>query len=224
MRLANIRNRISPHFVFNILNRELKGSNPGIENLVQLLRANLQLCDRYTVSLSEELNFVDTYITAESPALGSSFTYSKHIDPDIDTDSIIIPSMMVQIFVENAVKHGLRGYEGKKYLDIAVSNHNGFTKISIENEGNPNTRADASSNTGTGMKVVMQTINLLNERNEQKIDLNIHQHTAPDGTSAIYTVSIMIPHNFDFSGMNLDRPAKGDTTTRHTTYQHSQRF
>ena len=224
MRLANIRNRISPHFVFNILNRELKGSNPGIENLVQLLRANLQLCDRYTVSLSEELNFVDTYITAESPALGSSFTYSKHIDPDIDTDSIIIPSMMVQIFVENAVKHGLRGYEGKKYLDIAVSNHNGFTKISIENEGNPNTRADASSNTGTGMKVVMQTINLLNERNEQKIDLNIHQHTAPDGTSAIYTVSIMIPHNFDFSGMNLDRPAKGDTTTRHTTHQHSQRF
>ena len=203
MRLANIRNRISPHFVFNVLNREHSVGNPGIENLVKLLRTNLQLCDRYIVSLAEELAFVDTYVAVEAPALGSQFRYTKHIADDVDVAQVVIPSMMVQIFVENAIKHGLRGYDGEgKYLDITVERHDDAIAISIENEGNATSHISTSSNTGTGMKVVTQTANLLNERNERKMDINIERQQSADGLSAIYTVTIVIPDHFDFTVIN----------------------
>lgn len=203
MRLANIRNRISPHFVFNVLNRELSVGNPGIENLVKLLRTNLQLCDRYIVSLAEELAFVDTYVAVEAPALGSQFRYTKHIADDVDVAQVVIPSMMVQIFVENAIKHGLRGYDGEgKYLDITVERHDDAIAISIENEGNATSHISTSSNTGTGMKVVTQTANLLNERNERNMDINIERQQSADGLSAIYTVTIVIPDHFDFTVIN----------------------
>lgn len=201
MRLANIRNRISPHFVFNVLNRELKNDNPGIENLVKLLRTNLQLCDRYTVSLQEELEFVDTYVTAEAPSLGNDFVYTKHIAPEVEPSKVIIPSMMVQIFVENAIKHGLRGFNGEKCLGIAVERRGDATVIIVENEGNPSPRTDASGSTGTGMKVVTQTVNLLNERNASKMDIDMKCKPGANGKSAIFTVTITIPDNFDFSPM-----------------------
>lgn len=199
MRLANIRNRISPHFIFNILNRELKVNNPGVENLVKLMRTNLQLCDRYIVSLSEELNFVDTYVAAESPGLGDKFRYVKHISDGVDIDKIMIPSMMVQIFVENAVKHGLRGYDGEKHLDIYVRHSDDTLKITVENNGILSPHVDASSSTGTGMKVVTQTVNLLNERNERKIDIDIRRRV--DGETVVYSVTIAIPDGFDFASM-----------------------
>ncbi len=203
MRLANIRNRISPHFVFNVLNRELSVGHPGVENLVNLLRTNLQLCDRCTVSLAEELAFVDTYVAIEAPALGSNFKYTKHIADDVDTRQVTIPSMMVQIFVENAIKHGLRGYEGsRKYLDIAVQRRGGEIAVVVENEGNATSRIDTAGNTGTGMKVVTQTVNLLNERNERQMRLKIDRQLSADGLSATYTVTITIPDNFDFTVIN----------------------
>ena len=70
LRLENIRNRISPHFIFNVLNRELAANNKGINNLVNLLRMNLELCDQYCVPLSHELDFVDLYVNAEAPSIG----------------------------------------------------------------------------------------------------------------------------------------------------------
>ncbi len=201
MRLANIRNRISPHFVFNVLNRELKDSSPGIENLVNLLRTNLQLCDRYVVSLAEELAFVDTYVAAEAPALGSNFNYVKDIAAEVDVDNVAIPSMMVQIFVENAVKYGLRGFDGAKRLEIRVSRSGDQTVVTVENEGNPSPHTDIRSSTGTGMKVVTQTVNLLNEQNKSKMNIDIRRRMNADGKSSIFTVIISIPDNFDFNSI-----------------------
>ena len=202
MRLANIRNRISPHFVFNILNRELSGTNKNIDNLVTLLRMNLQLCDRYTVSLQEELEFVDTYVYSEMPSLGDDFEYKKLISPKVDTESFIMPSMLIQIFVENAIKHGLRGYEGHKYLHIIVDKTGSATTITIKNNGHMTSHATAMSKTGTGMRVVTQTINILNERNEKKINLLVSSPQSNNGSPNEWNVTISIPDGFDFSPMN----------------------
>lgn len=201
MRLANIRNRISPHFVFNILNRELSGKNNNIDNLVTLLRMNLQLCDRYTVSLQEELEFVDTYVYTEMPSLGKDFDYNKVISPAVDTESFIMPSMLIQIFVENAIKHGLRGYEGRKYLHIIIDKTDCATTITIKNNGHSTSHAASISKTGTGMRVVTQTINILNERNEKQMGLNVSSPHDSDGSTHEWNVTITIPDGFDFSPM-----------------------
>ena len=198
-RLANMRNRLSPHFVFNVLNRELAANNEGINNLVSLMRKNLELCDRYTVTLAENLDFIDTYIANERPALGENFHFVKRIDPAIKPDEITISAMVVQIFVENAMKHGLRAITGEKTLLIEVTGNAGAICVVVENNSPHNAPKHILDSTGTGLRVITQTIQLLNDRNRSKIELNINTQpsaTAPD--EDIWTVTLTIPRDFNF--------------------------
>ncbi|MDD2960696.1 MAG: histidine kinase [Muribaculaceae bacterium] len=196
LRLQNIRNRVSPHFIFNILNRELTVSNEGVSNLVLLLRKNLELCDKFCITLKEEIDFVNTYIANEVPSLGDNFILNKNIDSNVDLDNTPIPSMMIQIFVENAIKHGLRGYSGNKRLYIGICSDENNTIIKISNNGNTQHIADPASSTHTGLKVVMQTIQILNEKNINKIDLKINEVNSGEETEWIVVLSI--PHNYNF--------------------------
>lgn len=198
-RLANMRNRISPHFVFNVLNRELAANNPGINNLVKLLRMNLEMCDRYIVPLSDELTFVDTYIEDERPSLGEDlFCYKKEIQDGLDISKYDIPSMFVHIFVENAVKHGLRGYMHPKYLKIAVNKVDTNLVIKIENNGNITSSINKNDKTGTGMRIITQTIQILNDHNKRRIGLAINNNTNEEASEAVWTVILTIPDGYNF--------------------------
>lgn len=198
-RLANMRNRISPHFVFNVLNRELAANNPGINNLVKLLRMNLEMCDRYVVPLSDEIAFVDTYIEDERPSLGEDlFCYQKEIQEGLDISKYEIPSMFVHIFVENAVKHGLRGYMHKKYLRISVKKMDASLVITVENNGNITSSINKNDKTGTGMRIVTQTIQILNDLNKRRIGLSINNKTNEEAAEAVWTVTLTIPDGYNF--------------------------
>lgn len=112
LRMENIRNRISPHFIFNILNCEMGSyTDEQAENmrgLVKLMRRNLELTGQFCVTIAEELDFVNTFINLERKALGDNFILSIFIDEAINPDQEILPSMMIQIPVENALKHALK--------------------------------------------------------------------------------------------------------------------
>ena len=182
LRLANIRNRISPHFIFNVLNREmhLQRESEGdryMKRLVKLIRRNLELADSLSVSLRDELDFVRTYIDLESVTLQPDFVYTFDVDACIDTANVQIPSMLVQIPVENAIKHGLRGKPGRKRLCIRIVKEDESIMIAIRDNGGGFRNADsvmASSNgTGTGMKVITRTLQLLNAYNRFPIEMRI---------------------------------------------------
>lgn len=194
LRVENIRNRVSPHFIFNVLNRELAAHNEGVDRLVRLLRMNLDLCDRYVVSLREELEFINIYVSLESKALGNDFDYSLEVDDNVDAEAYQLPSMMVQIFVENALKHGLRGVDGKKWLHLRVKHVGDSLEITVENNGS--NHGVVAGRVGTGLKVVMQTIHILNERNTRKLELK-YGATSSD----VWNVRIVIPDGYDFSIM-----------------------
>ena len=112
LRLENNRNRLTPHFIFNVLNREMAERNveekQELSSLVKLMRRNLELAEQLCVTLAEELDFVKTYINLERRSLGPDFHSELKIEKDVQPEQIRIPSMMIQIPVENAVKHALR--------------------------------------------------------------------------------------------------------------------
>lgn len=116
LRMENIRNRVSPHFIFNILNREMGNYTDeqagNMRGLVKLMRRNLELTEQLCVTMAEELDFVNTFINLEREALGDSFILSTSIDAAIHLDQEILPSMMIQIPIENAIKHALKDKEG----------------------------------------------------------------------------------------------------------------
>ena len=114
LRMENIRNRVSP-FHFNILNREMGNYTDeqagNMRGLVKLMRRNLELTEQLCVTMAEELDFVNTFINLEREALGDSFILSTSIDAAIHLDQKL-PSMMIQIPIENAIKHALKDKEG----------------------------------------------------------------------------------------------------------------
>lgn len=205
LRMENIRNHVSPHFTFNVLNREIsrfKGADEersGLLNLVKLLRKSLELTEKLSIPLREELDFVQTYIGLEQDRVGENFTLELMVDEMLDTEQVIIPSMIIQIPVENAIKHGLTGIEGEKYLGISVSREGGGVRITITDNGRgylPQVMS-ATRGTGTGLKVLFQTIQLLNAKNKgEKIHFEINN--LADGMRTGTCVSVYVPCNYSY--------------------------
>ena len=183
LKLDNIRNRISPHFMFNVLNNriiksDVKESNELTE-LAQLIRANLDMSSTLGVELQKELEFVQQYIRVESYLMGDDFNFSIDIAPDVDTSRVKIPSMFIQIMTENSIKHALRNKEGIKLLSITVRREQHNTVIRVTDNGpgfNP-----ATLRRKTGMNIISQTIAVINVRNKDKIRFAIRNIYSPDG-------------------------------------------
>lgn len=183
LKLDNVRNRISPHFMFNVLNNriiksDVKESNELTE-LAQLIRANLDMSSTLGVELQKELEFVQQYVRVESYLMGDDFHFHIDIAPDVDASSVRIPSMFIQILTENAIKHALRNKEGVKLLSITVRREQHNTVIRVTDNGpgfNP-----ATLRRKTGMNIISQTIAVINVRNKVKIRFAIRNICSPDG-------------------------------------------
>ncbi len=179
-RLKNTRNRISPHFIYNALNHEMLAQMDGkavdFNALTQLLRRGLAMADTLETTLAEELAFVDYYVTIEGQQMGDTFHYEKVISDGIDTSQVKLPAMTIQIFVENAIKHGLRSLrlqEGQlRRLTIRVSRKDECTLVEVVDNGG-GLKSDLSNKAQTGIKVVRQTIQMLNEHNHSPIQFGI---------------------------------------------------
>lgn len=182
LKLDNVRNRISPHFMFNVLNNRIIKSDAKETNelteLAQLIRANLDMSSTLGVELQKELEFVQQYIRVESYLMGDDFHFNIDIAPDVEASSVRIPSMFIQILTENAIKHGLRNKEGDKRLCINVTRDSNCTVIKVSDNGpgfNPNVLRRK-----TGMNIISQTIAVINVRNKDKIRFSIRNIYSDD--------------------------------------------
>lgn len=183
LKLDNVRNRISPHFMFNVLNNRIIKSDAKETNelteLAQLIRANLDMSSTLGAELQKELEFVQQYVRVESYLMGDDFNFSIDIAPDVDTSRVKIPSMFIQIMTENSIKHALRNKEGIKLLSITVRHEHNNTVIRVTDNGpgfNPVTLRRK-----TGMNIISQTIAVINLRNKDKIRFDIHNIYSSDG-------------------------------------------
>lgn len=202
LRLENIRNRMSPHFIFNVLNQEM-GSREGenkkeLSSLVKLMRRNLELAEQMCVTLKEELGFVQTYIDLQRRSLEPEFKVTIEVGEDVDTNQLLLPSMLIQIPVENAIKHALRGKEGERRLWIDVHRSGTYICVRITDNGGGFKLNSANRGTGTGMKVIMQTIQILNAKNKEMIETAVHNIPLPDGETGC-EVSFHLPLDYDYS-------------------------
>ena len=176
LKLNNVRNRISPHFIFNVLNNKIVNSGEKeaseLMELARLIRTNLDMSSQPYMMLDKELEFVQQYIRVERYLLGDDFKFNIDVADDADIAKVKIPSMFLQILTENAIVHGLKGMEGEKRLRIYIARENNLTIISVEDNG-PGFNARRALKKGTGLGIISQTIAVTNERNKQKMRFEI---------------------------------------------------
>lgn len=219
LKMENVRNRFSPHFVFNVLNIFISNLPKGVNVkplrlLIQVLRANLLTCDQVAVSLEDELQMVMSYsaLRHETNSLlpMPRFDIAKEVNM-----SLMLPSMILQIPVENALKHAFVGMEEsgeKPLLDVKVWIEDGMLRIDVIDNGcggvgavaGMGTRkANAAASTGTGLRILNSTIEMLNAGNARKLYFKMQSRAgaADDGSDRQKgtCVSIGVPCEYDYS-------------------------
>ena len=126
-KLTALRSQMNPHFIFNCLNSiqqfiltgEVDNANKYLSRFSKLIRLVLQYSESNFISLEEEIDMLELYLSLEKTRFGNSFEYKILVDDDLDTDEIKIPNLMIQPFVENAIWHGLMHKEGDRKIDIS---------------------------------------------------------------------------------------------------------
>mgnify|MGYP002784536025 CR=1 FL=1 len=158
MELAALRAQLNPHFLFNALNtvNALVGADPDearrvLEMLSDLLRYTLESDKREMVSLQEELDFVQKYLSIEQARFGKRLQY--YIEVDDTLFGALIPPMLLQPLVENAVKHGIspKASGGEVRVSIVRDKTGKDLEIEVHDNGvgiQPNSHAQS---TGIGL-------------------------------------------------------------------------
>ena len=213
LRMETVRNRITPHFISNALTAEMvaqmEGRKPSLDELVQLLHRGIELTDMEQSTLSEELEFIRFYCNVESRSVGPDFRLNIDIAEDICTDKVVLPSMSVQILVENAIKHGLKARQPApgKYRCVWVNavKKEDATLIEVIDNG-VGLAEDRRNKERTGLRVMRQTIHLLNEQNLQSharhagqtlMDYGIDNYAHADGQRGC-RAWLLLPDDFNY--------------------------
>lgn len=196
LREENLRNRITPHFIYNAINHELNNSANGmplhLDSLVGLIRRQQYVVSEILIPFADELAFVDDYIKVVSDNNRDKLAYTLSVPAGLSTD-FMFPSMSLQILVENAFKHGyssLRADE-ERVLEISVSPaENNRIAVSVFN--NAGSAGQAVHRGGTGLRVLAETIRLLNDRNKEKTEFKLNANAESHGLKG-YSAVITIP-------------------------------
>ncbi|HUR30993.1 MAG TPA: histidine kinase, partial [Saprospiraceae bacterium] len=132
--LKALRAQMNPHFVFNCLNsiqecivtKKYTEASAYLNKFAKLFRLVLNNSGKLLITIDEEIEILKLYLELESMRFEHSFQYSFYIDPAIESDDILMPSMFLQPIVENALWHGLMHKAGDRKLEIS------FHKVSEE--------------------------------------------------------------------------------------------
>lgn len=197
--------QMNPHFIFNVLNGikalgnsgKINELNIAISKFSVLLRGILNNSRKEEITLQEEITLLKNYIELEQRMNSKSFSYSINTFlNDINADEILIPTMLIQPFVENCIQHAFqKNIEGIIIINFEVANH--FLNCNIIDNGigykESIKRKLNTSHNSVALNVSRERLNILSHRNSFKITETIEENTIK-GTK----VSFRIPLKTDY--------------------------
>lgn len=139
-----IRAQMNPHFVFNALNSiqyftysgDVDKANEYLSDFAKLMRLVLQQSKDGNITLDNEIELLTLYLKIEALKFENNFTFEVTKDNTIDeAENYVMPSMIVQPFAENAIKHGLLPKDGQKNLKIIFSIKGEALQCIVEDDG-----------------------------------------------------------------------------------------
>ena len=207
--LSSIRSQMNPHFLFNALNTiqsyiYLNDKKQAINYLGKfsvLTRKILDESNRETISLSEEIETLDLYLQLEKMRFENTLNYSIQADAIAYTEQIKIPPMLIQPYVENAVKHGLMhkttnrqleiqfNYQAEEKILSVVIDDNGIGRKRSGEINNKRNAAHKSFST----KANKTRLDILNSHRTNPISVSVTDKTDQYNNAIGTTVQINIP-------------------------------
>ncbi len=205
--LTSIRAQMNPHFFYNALNTiqsfifsdEKRNASTYLVKLSKLTRMILEMSEKETISLDEETEALKLYLELEKMRFSNDFNYEIRIGKDVDVEMMKIPSMIVQPYVENAIKHGLLHKKGTKSLLIEFAKVNGTLCVTIDDNGIGREKAGELNQVKKEQHQSFSTeanskrIELLNKERSKSIGVVFIDKAGENAEPAGTTVIISIP-------------------------------
>lgn len=205
--LASIKSQMNPHFFYNALNtiqayiftNEKQKANTYLAKFSKLTRIVLEMSEKETVSLSEEIEALRLYLELEKMRFPDNFEYEISEKNIVDTESIELPPMLLQPYIENAIKHGLLHKKGEKKLKINFEREDNFLLVCIDDNGIGRKRSGElnqikkEKHQSFASQANEKRLEILNKGIENKIAVTIIDKQSTEGTANGTTVLLSIP-------------------------------
>jgi LytS/YehU family sensor histidine kinase len=146
-RLQALQMQLNPHFLFNtlhaisaLMHQDVDAADRMITRLSQLLRHALESTDQQEVPLREELDFLKRYLEIEETRFGDRLTIELNIAPD--TADLLVPNLVLQPLVENAIQHGIEPHARPGRVSISARRDGDTLELEVRDTGNGTTSPD----------------------------------------------------------------------------------
>jgi two-component sensor histidine kinase len=205
--LTALRAQMNPHFLFNALNsirHHVLNSRPEeadryLSKFARLIRLILDHSDQRTVPLADELQALKLYLELEASRFDDKFSFHITVDPAVDTSTTMIPPMLIQPYLENAIWHGLMQKEEGGELSLRIAREGDRLRIEVEDDGIGRARAaeiksrSALKKRSMGMSITQQRLAMIEKQQGIQCELRVEDLVLPDGEPGGTRVTLLIP-------------------------------
>ncbi len=196
-RLTALRSQMNPHFMFNSLNSiqefilsgDKRTANKYLTRFAKLMRSVLDMSDKSRITLEKEIEALKLYLELENLRFDGTMSYEINVAKEILINETTIPSMLIQPYVENAIKHGLMHKEGDKKIKINFKLEGKYLLCEVDDNGIGRETALALVQTkrkkheSKAMSVTEERLKLLNSSYKDDLDLEIIDKKNEQGES-----------------------------------------
>ncbi|MEO1627719.1 MAG: histidine kinase, partial [Bacteroidota bacterium] len=187
--LLTLRNQMNPHFIYNVLNsiqnfivrQDVFRANEYLSNFSKLIRNSLRFSRLQYISIAEEIDFLENYLSLEKMRFPKLFSYEIELPEELSAHHWYLPALLIQPLVENAVKHAFkeRKNDGEIHIQFHISIPGKLIQICVTDNGIGLHKSKEYRNSSTlhqsmGLDIIQQQIDIINDQIETQLaSLNI---------------------------------------------------
>lgn len=206
--LTSIKSQMNPHFFYNALNtiqsyifvNDKKNASTYLSKFSKLTRLILEMSEKEYLRIGEEIEGLELYLSLEKMRFEDNLDYTIYVAPEIDVDLFKIPPMLIQPYVENAIKHGLLHTKKERKLRIMFTlKDKGFLEVIIDDNGIGRARSAALNFYKAGRhqsfasKANETRLAILNKDSINKLGIEIIDKQSTTGEALGTQVILQIP-------------------------------
>ena len=200
-----LRSQMNPHFVFNAItaiqsyiftnsSREVVGY---LSSFASLMRQILEGSRLDFVPLEDEINLLENYLKLQQLRYSNSFDFTIVVDQEINPESVKVPPMLNQPFIENAIEHGLKNITYRGVIELIIRKSGLFIEVSISDNGigyKHNLKYSAKEHKSFAVDATKQRLSVIHKKNKTKLNFTIVDRKEIDPAQSGTIVSYSIPY------------------------------
>lgn len=202
-----LRAQMNPHFIYNVLNsiqqfilrNDTETALDYLGEFGDLIRRSFENSKHMTIPLRDEIAFLNTYLMLEKMRFDELLEYQIDVGAGVDIEHTFVPSLLIQPFVENSIRHGLRHKEGVGHIDIRFALSGQNLVCTIDDDGVGIDQAMESEqwkpeeHRSSGMEITRSRLQVFNKVNPGQVGMEVfdRKKQGGSGTRVVLTIPML---------------------------------